>query len=104
MRNKQGVSVKAHPKKLRMRHILALGAAVAFLPIWAASGASDKIFETNVTNDLTISSGEPEIAVDPTDPKRLAIIEFAIGSAEAPAATFIAVPGHTDPAKIVAGA
>jgi hypothetical protein len=102
-RNKQGISLKAHPKNPRMRHILALGAAAAFLPIWTANGASDKIFETDVTNDLSISSGEPEVAVDPTDPKRLAIIEFAIGSAEAPAATFIAVPGQSEPAKMAAG-
>jgi hypothetical protein len=96
--------LRRHFNKLRTRHVLALGTAMALLPIWAASGAEEKIFETNVTNDLNVSSGEPEIAVDPTDPKRLAIIEFGIGSAEAPASTYFAVPGHADPTKMVAGA
>ncbi len=41
----------------------------------------DGIFETNVTNDLDIASGEPEIAIDPRNPRHLAIIEFALGSA-----------------------
>ena len=72
--NEQHLSTIVHPKKLRMSHLLALGAAAALLPTWTASGASDTIFETNVTNDLNISSGEPEIAVDPTDPKRLSIV------------------------------
>lgn len=87
----------------KLHHILALGAATALLPVWAvaASGAEEKIFETNVTNNLNISSGEPEIAVDPTNPKRLAIIEFAIGSEEAPAATFNPQVQH-DPEKTMA--
>jgi hypothetical protein len=54
----------------------------------AASGAQDRIFETNLTNDLNLSSGEPEIAVDPTDPRNIAVIEFATGSASMPANSF----------------
>jgi hypothetical protein len=49
------------------------------------SPAQDKIFETDITKDLTISSGEPQIAVDPTSPSNLAIIEFSIGSSKVPA-------------------
>jgi hypothetical protein len=47
--------------------------------------APEKIFETDITNDLTVFSGEPEIAVDPTHPGSLAIIEFAVGSSKVPA-------------------
>jgi hypothetical protein len=48
----------------------------------------EEIFEINVTNDLTISSGEPQIAVDPTNSKNIAIVEFGSGSKEVPAYTF----------------
>jgi hypothetical protein len=88
-------------RKLRSRYILALGTVAVLLPIWAIA-AEQKIFETNVTNDLNLSSGEPEIAVDPTHPKRLAIIEFAIGSAKTPAASFNPQIQHDDPAKTIA--
>jgi hypothetical protein len=74
--------------KFKSRHGLLLGAAVA-LPFWsAAAPAEEKIFETNVTNDLTISSGEPEIGVDPKNPRHLAIIEFSVGSHNRPAYSF----------------
>ena len=49
------------------------------------SAASEKIFETDITNDLSIFSGEPEIAVDPAHSGNLAIIEMAIGSSKVPA-------------------
>lgn len=70
-----------------------LAMAVAFCPIVSAcamplehpSVAFEPIFETNITNDINLSSGEPEIAVDPTNPNNLAIIEFAVGSAKFPA-------------------
>jgi hypothetical protein len=66
--------------------LLAFGAAAVLLSSSAAAqNGPEKIFETNVTNDVNISSGEPEIALDPGHPERLAIIEFAIGSAKAPA-------------------
>ena len=54
---------------------------------WASGNdrTQSGIFETNVTNDLDISSGEPEIAIDPANPRELAIVEFAIGSAKVPA-------------------
>jgi hypothetical protein len=83
---------------LRGRRVLA-GTAAMLLPVWAnaASGASEKPFEINVTNDLTISSGEPQIAVDPTDAKDIAIVEFANGSKEAPAYTFR--PGNIEDFK-----
>lgn len=59
----------------------------ARVPVQAAGQgkAPEGIFETDITNDLNISSGEPQIAVDPTNPRNLAIIEFAIGSAKMPA-------------------
>jgi hypothetical protein len=97
--------MKLHPnsRKQQTRYVLALGTAVALLPGWAiAADAQEKIFETNVTNDLNVSSGEPEIAVDPTNPKHLAIIEFGLGSAKAPAATFNPQLDHSDPAKTIA--
>jgi hypothetical protein len=73
-------------KVLKASSVVALGAVSALLSCCAtAQKEQEEIFETNVTNDVNISSGEPEIAVDPTHPKRLAIIEFAIGSARAPA-------------------
>jgi hypothetical protein len=73
----------------RGRRLLA-GTAAVLLPVWAiaASAASEKIFEANITNDLTISSGEPQIAVDPTNPRNLAIVEFGTGSVTRPAYAF----------------
>ena len=65
-----------------------------------APTAQEKIFETNVTNDLNVSSGEPEIAVDPKNPSHLAVIEFGIGSAGAPAASYNLMDG--DAAKTIA--
>ena len=68
------------------RRRLIAASATALLAAYAATAATqEQIFETNVTRDANISSGEPEIAVDPTNPRRLAIIEFAIGSARVPA-------------------
>jgi len=54
-------------------------------PVAFAADAPEKVFETDITRDLTVFSGEPEIAVDPTNPKNLAIIAFDIGSAKVPA-------------------
>lgn len=67
------------------------------------AGSQDKIFETNVTNDLDIASGEPEIAVDPTNPRHLAILEFSVGSAKVPAwsrnpVIFVKTPEEADAA------
>ena len=87
-------------KRHGVRHVLALGMAGALLPI-AASGAAEKIFETNVTNNVNVSSGEPEIAFDPTNPKRLAIIEFGIGSPNAPAGASSSPIGD-DPKRMIA--
>jgi hypothetical protein len=95
----------------KLPQVLALSAATALLygctgmsngPASAPRGR-DAIVETNITSDLNISSGEPEIAVDPTRPNRLAVIEFAIGSATTPASSFNATAEH-DPAKIAASA
>src|SRR5579862_3902315 len=71
-------------------HRVLVGTAAMLLPVWAgaASGASEKIYETNVTNDVSISSGEPQIAVDPTNPRNIAIVEFGMGSDELPASSF----------------
>ncbi len=64
-------------------------AVLSFLGVDGAAGAKGgarpKIFETDVTHDLALASGEPEIAVDPTDPRNLAIVEFALGSKKYPA-------------------
>jgi hypothetical protein len=65
----------------------------------AAPPAPDKIFETNVTKDLNISSGEPQIAVDPTDAHNVAIIEFASGSAAVPAWTRNTIMEHEAPGE-----
>jgi hypothetical protein len=43
------------------------------------------VIEKSITADLNVTSGEPEIAIDPTDPRRLAIVEFALGSDRLPA-------------------
>lgn len=58
--------------------------SIQMLPVRAAA-IREKIFETNITNDLTISSGEPEIAIDPTNSHHLAVVEFAVGSSKVPA-------------------
>jgi hypothetical protein len=86
--------LNARDRKCSM-NITQIGTALMFVgllvasrgPIQAAEQgqAPEKIFETNITNDLSIFSGEPEIAVDPTTPRNLAIIEFAIGSSKVPA-------------------
>jgi hypothetical protein len=85
---------------------LKLCGAVSALGLMAAATAAapskqDQIFETNVTHDLNIASGEPEIAVDPTNPKRLVVVEFAVGSAAAPAAAYSVLSG-SDPEKSIA--
>src|SRR5579862_2068881 len=71
------------------RRILA-GTAAVLLPVWAVAVGSppDKIFETNITNDMSVSSGEPQIALDPTNPRNLAIVEFGMGSTRRPAYAF----------------
>jgi hypothetical protein len=78
--------------------------ALALLPIGAkaASGAPEKIFETNVTNELTITSGEPQIAVDPTNPRNLAIVEFGTGSVKMPAYAFNPTTELNPPAAAMA--
>jgi hypothetical protein len=43
------------------------------------------VFETNVTNNMNLFSGEPEITYDRTHPRNLAIVEFALGSDARPA-------------------
>jgi hypothetical protein len=95
------MNLDRNTRGLRTRHILVLGTIAALFPLFC-SAAEHKIFETNVTNDLNLSSGEPEIALDPTHPERLAIIEFAIGSAKAPAASFNPQIQHDDPEKTIA--
>ena len=71
------------------RQALLIGIASPLLATTALAGSrANGIFETNVTNDRYISSGEPEIAVDPKNPRHLAIIEFAIGSKQAPGADY----------------
>jgi hypothetical protein len=77
-----------------------LCAATAMLCTAASAQNADKIFETNVTNDLNVASGEPEIAIDPRNPRHLAVSEFGIGAAGAPAAT--ADPEHATPDQIIA--
>src|ERR1700758_3457682 len=84
----------------RLRYALALGAAALLSNCAMSPTAPEKIFETNVTNDLNVSSGEPEIAVDPKNPSHLAVIEFGIGSAGAPAASYNLMDG--DAAKTIA--
>jgi hypothetical protein len=77
------MKLRRHAGKLSCA--LAIGATV-LQPCAGASG--DKIFETNVTGDLNISSGEPEIAVDPKNPRNLAIVEFGAGSDKRPANSY----------------
>jgi hypothetical protein len=64
-----------------------LAACLSQTQITATASEPEKIFETNITRDLAISSGEPQIAVDPTNPHNLAIIEFGLGSSKVPAYT-----------------
>ncbi|HTV96178.1 MAG TPA: sialidase family protein [Steroidobacteraceae bacterium] len=75
-------------RALSARITITLAGLLAAYPSHTQTSESPKpaqrIFETDVTNDLNLSSGEPEIAVDPTDPRNLAIVEFAVGSAEVP--------------------
>jgi hypothetical protein len=42
-------------------------------PPRSQQAALEKVFETDITKDLTVFSGEPEIAVDPTNPRNLAM-------------------------------
>jgi hypothetical protein len=67
--------------------LVGLLAACASQVLFAATADApdNSIFETNITKDLNLSSGEPQIAVDPTNPRNIAMIEFAIGSSKAPA-------------------
>jgi hypothetical protein len=75
-----------------LRHVLALGMALVPLCAWQraalAQGAQESIFQTNVTNNLALASGEPMIGFDPRNPSHLAIIEFAQGSDQFPANSY----------------
>ena len=77
-----------------------IGVTAAVLVATAIARVPERIFETNVTNDLNVASGEPEIAIDPTNPRRIAVIEFGIGSAAAPAA--LANPNAPTAAGVIA--
>ena len=76
-------------KRIKIAAAVMLAGSLTFSASEAQMGAKantrGRIFEINVTNNLNIASGEPEIAIDPRDPRNLAIIEFALGSAEVPA-------------------
>jgi hypothetical protein len=77
----------SHESK-KLSAAVALVAATAFLPGCASTESKhESIFETDVTNDLRISSGEPQIAVDPTNSDNLAIVEFSAGSDARPIST-----------------
>lgn len=54
---------------------------------------TDRIYETNVTRDLNMASGEPEITIDPRNPLNLAIVEFTLGSEKRPAWQYNPVAG-----------
>ena len=58
---------------------------------------ADRVFETNITNNMNIASGEPEITVDPTNPMNIAIVEFALGSDKRPAWKYNPVAGARTP-------
>ena len=58
-----------------------------------ATGAGEGIFETNVTGNMKMFSGEPEITYDRTHPRNLAIVEFTLGSDARPAPAFS--PDHS---------
>ena len=75
---------------LRRGRCVLAGTAAVLLPVWASAAGSqqEKILETNITNDINVSSGEPQIALDPTNPRNLAIVEFGTGSAKRPAYAF----------------
>jgi hypothetical protein len=61
--------------------------------------ANGTIFETNVTGNMNLFSGEPEITYDRTHPRNLAIVEFTLGSDARPAPAFSPdhSPGGGDP-------
>jgi hypothetical protein len=71
------------------RLVNALAAIVAAAITMSAGGAeqlpdSNKIFEYDLTGSLAIYSGNPEIALDPENPRHLATIEDAHGAHEFP--------------------
>jgi hypothetical protein len=70
------------------RHMLVAATAILAASAGHAaevSGGSEPIRETNITNDINLTSGEPQIAIDPTNSQNIAIIEFAVGSEKLPA-------------------
>jgi hypothetical protein len=76
----------------KLWYVLTLGTALFLLRAWQhsalAQGAQENIFQTNVTNDLALASGEPMIDFDPRNPSHLAIIEFTMGSDQLPAYSY----------------
>jgi hypothetical protein len=54
-------------------------------PAISASPPQNTIYEYDITGDLAIASGEPQIAIDPANPAHMAVIEFARGSKQFPA-------------------
>ena len=75
-----------------LRPVLALGTALILLCAWQRSALAqaekESIFQTNVTNNLALASGEPMIGFDPRNPSHLAIVEFAQGSDQLPANSY----------------
>lgn len=73
----------------RMKQTILVGTALAAVTVTPQiAAAKEQIFETNVTNDLNLASGEPMIGVDPKNPNNLAVIEFTLGSKQRPANSY----------------
>jgi hypothetical protein len=76
-----------HMSTLRAGLTLAVAGLVAACATQVAGGggAAEAVYETNVTNNLNLFSGEPEITFDRSNPRNLAIVEFTLGSDKRPA-------------------
>src|ERR1700728_4528228 len=54
-----------------------------------AAPNAEQVFETDITKDITLASGEPQIAVNPRDSRQLAMVEYLYGSKSVPAYTLV---------------
>jgi hypothetical protein len=49
----------------------------------------EQVFETDITRDINLASGEPQIAVNPRNYRQLAIVEYLYGSKAVPAYSLV---------------
>ena len=88
MTNQSSSNCESELRTYGRRPLIVVGLAVFCFSMPSQVGAqssSYQVFETDLTKDTFRSSGEPQIAVNPKNPKQIAAIEQSFGTKEVPA-------------------